>query len=101
MSKRTPNPHRPGRGTKGAMNLLLSTQDQGRAYAILGFMVQPEVTLFSEDGKVERRYFPARGHDGGAQQPIAFTINEAQFGDTLPVFMEKLGLKMQQGSGGK
>lgn len=83
------------------MNRLLPPQDQGRAYAIVSFMVQPEVTLLTAEGKVERRFFPTSpGPDGEARQ-IAFTLNEAQFGDTLPMFMEKLGLKMKQGEGGK
>ena len=71
-------------------NPLLSDADQERDYIIKMFIVQPEVIILTPDGKEERRYL--------AQ---AIAMNEAQLGDTLPAWMEKLGLKMKQGADGK
>lgn len=79
------------------MNPLLSTENQGRAYVIKAFVVRPEVTLLTDDNKNELRYFPHNGHGG----LLELVLNEAQFGDTLPVFMEKVGLLMKQDKDGK
>jgi len=71
-------------------NPLLSEADQGRAYVVKAFIIQPEVIVLTADGKEERRYLTQ-----------GLGLYEAQLGDTLPVWMEKLGLKMGQGEGGK
>ena len=93
MRKRT---KRPGRGTKGATNPLLSQEDQGKAYAIQAFVVMPEVTIFDDAGKIDRRYIP----DGGGRR-LEIAVHESKFGDTLPVLMEKMGLRMRQEKGGR
>lgn len=90
MNRRKVNPKRPGRGTKGAMNPLLGEFDQGRAYRVRSFVLQPEVMLLDANGREDRMI-----------RPVTLAVREAQFGDTLPAFMEKLGLKMEQGQGGK
>ena len=71
-------------------NPLLSEAEQGRAYVVKSFVIQPEVIILTADGKEERRYLT---------QGLGFY--EAQLGDTLPAWMEKLGLKMKQDAGGK
>ena len=69
-------------------NPLLSDADQDRDYVVKAFVLQPEVTILTADGKEERRYLP-----------LGLSIHEAQMGDTLPGVMEKFGLKMRQGGG--
>lgn len=84
---------RPGRGTKGAFNALLADKDrnfQGRAYRVKSFIVIPEVMLLTAEGKEDELI-----------RPVQLALREAQLGDTLPVFMEKLGLRMEVGEGGK
>jgi hypothetical protein len=99
MKKRTkpPTPARPK--NLAPQHPLLSPEDQGKAYKVLGFTVQPEVTLMDGSGKVIRRYMPMVQNRDGSVRPMVLSLNEAQFGDTLPVFMEKLGLKMEKGHG--
>jgi hypothetical protein len=70
------------------MNPLLSEADQGRSYVIKAFVIRPEVTILSAGGKVDRRYIGKE-----------LALHEAQFGDTLPAFMERLGLKMEASGG--
>ena len=87
MSKKT-NPKRPGRGTKGAHNPLLPQELQGRHYAVRAFVVQPEITLYTADGKEERRF--------AAQ--VNLNLFESNFGKSIPEFMEANGLKMEGGA---
>lgn len=85
--KRAASPRRTGRGTKGAMNPLLPQELQGRVYKVRAFTVQPEITLYAEDGKEERRFLA----------PITIAIYESNFDKPIPSVMEKHGLKMEGG----
>lgn len=77
---------RPGRGSKGLNNPILKPEDQGKKFAVKSFIVQPEITIYDANGLEERKYL-------GPQ----FAMYQAQTGDPVPVFMEKLGVKLNGG----
>jgi len=87
MSKARKPTLRPGRGTKGEQNPLLSQADQGKAYIVKSFIIQPEITLLDPAGKEERKFL-------GPQ----FAVFEAQLEDTLLKFMERRGVKLKSGN---
>jgi len=87
MSKRKPNPKRPGRGTKGVHNPLLRQDMQGRHYRVCEFNVQPVLLFFDADGQ----------EDGRRPAELSLTVPPSAFKKSLPEIIEKAGLAMEGG----